>query len=93
MEKNILRKQDLGPYLYRSIQPMDHVQSHQKIKNFVIKLENDILQEANSLQDLKRNVSIKPSNPDVEEHATLRHDGKECKLSILKGKYISYVFK
>lgn len=73
---------------HQAIKTMDAALSHNKIKNFVQKLENDILEEAKQLDTLKRKrqTSIKAEEPQVERHATLTVDDKQVQLPILKGK-------
>jgi len=62
------------------------MQSHLKIKNFVQKLENDLVQEAQSIREQQNKTSARQEMPESSQHCTLLHDGKEFKLPILKGK-------
>lgn len=45
---------DQVPSKHQPIKTLDAAVSHNKIKNFVQKLENDILEEAKQLDTLKR---------------------------------------
>jgi len=60
-------------------------QSHLKIKNFVQKLENDLVEEAKAQGEFKRQLSQRVNVPAPEEHCTLHFAGKESKIPVLRG--------
>jgi len=70
----------------KTYQPNDGSQSHLKIKNFLARLNNDILEEAGEIKELNRQKSDRPNVPAADSHCTLRHSEGECKIPILKGK-------